>query len=75
MLGNEAAAEFIRLAWSSSATLALTPLQDLLNLGGDARMNVPGLADGNWRWRVTEETLSEDAFRWLKELTKNSHRL
>ena len=42
------------LAWSIRAALAIAPLQDLLNLGNEARMNVPGRADGNWRWRCTE---------------------
>ena len=39
----------LRLVWSSAAGLALAPLQDLLNLGTEARMNVPGSAKGNWR--------------------------
>jgi 4-alpha-glucanotransferase len=37
------------LAWGSVAALAITPLQDALNLGNEARMNVPGRAGGNWR--------------------------
>ncbi len=44
--------EMIRLAWASVALLAVAPLQDVLGLGGDARMNVPGIARGNWHWRV-----------------------
>ena len=39
----------MELAWSSVATLALAPFQDVLNLGAEARMNVPGSPDGNWR--------------------------
>jgi 4-alpha-glucanotransferase len=46
----------------------------LLNLGGEARMNVPGRADGNWRWRVREDMLSAQAFEWLKQLTEQSKR-
>ena len=53
---------------------AIAPLQDLLSLGNEARMNVPGQAAGNWEWRVTEKTLSDEPFRWLCELTKNSNR-
>ncbi len=45
----EAAAALLRLGWSSVAALALAPLQDLLNLEADARMNIPGRAEGNWR--------------------------
>jgi 4-alpha-glucanotransferase len=71
---HEAAWDLIRLAWSSPAALAIAPLQDVLNLGSDARMNVPGRADGNWRWRCTVEMLSGPAFQSLRELTETSHR-
>jgi len=70
----DAAPELMRLAWSSPAALAIAPLQDLLNLGSEARMNVPGRADGNWRWRVREDMLSSQAFRWLRDLTESSTR-
>ena len=46
------------MAWSSPAALAMAPLQDLLNLGAEGRMNVPGRAEGNWRWRATEHMLA-----------------
>ncbi|MGA6988307.1 MAG: 4-alpha-glucanotransferase [Terriglobales bacterium] len=72
--GADAAPELMRLAWSSPAALAIAPLQDLLNLGSEARMNVPGRADGNWRWRVREDMLSSRAFQWLQDLTEGSKR-
>jgi 4-alpha-glucanotransferase len=62
------------LAWSSKAALAMAPLQDLLNLGKEARMNTPGRADGNWRWRASENMLSESAFERLRDLTADSKR-
>jgi 4-alpha-glucanotransferase len=71
---REAAAVLMRLAWSSAAALALAPLQDVLNLGADARMNVPGRVEGNWRWRFTEDMLSPAAFQWLRDLTISSNR-
>jgi 4-alpha-glucanotransferase len=37
-------------------------------------MNVPGRADGNWRWRVREDMLSPQAFQWLQDLTESSKR-
>jgi 4-alpha-glucanotransferase len=37
-------------------------------------MNVPGRPEGNWRWRCTEEMLSDPAFEWLRDLTKNANR-
>jgi 4-alpha-glucanotransferase len=68
------AAALIRLAWSSPAALAIAPLQDLVNLGPEARMNVPGRAEGNWGWRFAESMLPEAAFGWLRELTESSGR-
>ena len=67
---------FIRygLAVFVACGLALAPLQDLLNLGADGRMNVPGRVDGNWRWRCTEKMLSTSSFEWLRDLTKSSNR-
>jgi 4-alpha-glucanotransferase len=63
------------LAWHSRAALAMAPLQDLLNLGRDARMNVPGIAGGNWRWRCREAMLTDEPFAWLEDLTAGSKRL
>ncbi len=68
------AAALMRLAWSSPAALAIAPLQDLLDLGAEARMNVPGRTEGNWRWRCTESMLSNAPFGWLRELTSVSRR-
>ena len=72
--GAEAAPELLRLVWASTAALAIAPLQDLLNLGRGARMNVPRRADGNWRWRCPEGSLSGPQFPWLRELTAASKR-
>jgi len=69
----EAAPALMHLAWSSPAALAIAPLQDLLNLGSEARMNVPGRADGNWGWRVREDMLSQ-AFQRLQDVTESSKR-
>jgi 4-alpha-glucanotransferase len=72
---EEVAWELIRAAWSSSAALAIAPLQDLLNLGAEARMNVPGSAVGNWRWRCTEkEVLPPPILDRLRDLTTSSSR-
>lgn len=71
---DEVAHELIRLAWSSVTALAMVPLQDLLGLGREARMNVPGSAEGNWRWRATEDMLSSKEFEWMRDLTRTSNR-
>jgi 4-alpha-glucanotransferase len=72
---SEIAWELIRLAWSSVAALAIAPLQDVLNLGTEARMNLPGRVEGNWRWRCPEDMLSDPALDRLRELTTTSNRL
>lgn len=72
---GEVAWEFIRSVWSSKAGLAIAPLQDLLNLGAEGRMNVPGVAEGNWRWRCTEVILKPSIFERLRKLTASAGRL
>ncbi len=49
----------VEAAWSSPAPLAVVPMQDLLGLGTEARMNRPGIADGNWVWSFRWEQLPE----------------
>jgi 4-alpha-glucanotransferase len=70
----EAAPTLMRLAWSSVAALTIAPLQDVLNLGSEARMNVPGRAGGNWSWRFSEDMLSPASLESLRELTESSRR-
>jgi 4-alpha-glucanotransferase len=41
----------IEMVWASTAKMAIVPLQDILGLGTEARMNIPGTATGNWGWR------------------------
>jgi 4-alpha-glucanotransferase len=70
----EAAPALLGLAWTSVAALAIAPVQDVLNLGKDARMNQPGSPQGNWRWRATDEMLSSSALESLRDLTLASAR-
>jgi 4-alpha-glucanotransferase len=70
----DAAAALMSLAWSSKAGLVIAPLQDLLNLGAESRMNVPGRASENWRWRFRQEMLSHSSFETLRVLTDISKR-
>jgi 4-alpha-glucanotransferase len=48
---------FLHTLWGSRAMFAIAPLQDLLRLGPEARMNLPGTTSGNWTWRVTQRQL------------------
>ncbi|HEY9887070.1 MAG TPA: 4-alpha-glucanotransferase [Candidatus Obscuribacterales bacterium] len=60
----------IRLALSSVANQAIIPLQDLLSLGTQARMNTPGKPDGNWGWRYRSDMLTREVRDRLMTLTK-----
>jgi 4-alpha-glucanotransferase len=71
---DDAAPSLVNLAWSSIAALTVAPLQDLLNLGAESRMNVPGRASGNWGWRCPDTTDLSATFLWLRELTEMSKR-
>ncbi len=63
------AGELIRLALGSVARTAIVPLQDVLNLGGEARMNTPGTAGGNWAWRYNAALLTPEVREGLAALT------
>jgi 4-alpha-glucanotransferase len=60
---------FIRAVLSSVADMAIIPLQDVLGLGSEARMNLPARAKGNWRWRFTRDLLTDQIRDRLKEMT------
>ncbi|MBN3041271.1 MAG: 4-alpha-glucanotransferase [Candidatus Omnitrophica bacterium] len=60
----------IRLAMASVASMALFPLQDILNLDESSRMNIPSTPQGNWAWRFKPEQLTEQVRNKLKELTE-----
>jgi 4-alpha-glucanotransferase len=64
----------LELAWSSPARLAIVPAQDLLGLGSEARMNVPGRERGNWRWRLDDGRLTEDLAARLRASTEAARR-
>jgi 4-alpha-glucanotransferase len=61
--------DLIRSAWASVAALAVAPLQDVLGMGSDARMNRPGVATGNWRWRFRLDQFRPDVIQRLGDLT------
>ena len=68
--GGDIAWDFIRLAWSSIADLAIAPLQDMLNLGSEARMNFPGRPEGNWTWRFRPEQVTPWILDRVADLTR-----
>ena len=71
---KQALRKSIEMAWSSSAKMAIIPMQDLLGLGSKARMNTPGTSSGNWGWRFQWRQLKQSRKRFLKELTEKYNR-
>ena len=66
---------FIRAAHGSPASLSIIPLQDVLGLGSEARMNTPSLHGGNWRWRVDQGKLTSEVAAKLALLSEVTDRL
>jgi 4-alpha-glucanotransferase len=60
----------IRILWQSVALFAITPMQDLLNLGDEARMNFPGTLGGNWEWKMHKKWNSPKLQKWLLEINQ-----
>jgi 4-alpha-glucanotransferase len=71
--GKEPNWELTEAALSSRAELAIVQAQDILGLGGEARMNMPGTSKGNWRWRLRPGQLTREHAKRLREVTE-SHR-
>jgi 4-alpha-glucanotransferase len=67
--GSDVAWDLIRAAWASVADHAIAPLQDVLNLGTEARMNFPGKPQGNWAWRYRTHQVSPWILDRLAEMT------
>ncbi|MBK9246640.1 MAG: 4-alpha-glucanotransferase [Ignavibacteria bacterium] len=67
--------DFMKLALSSVAMISIIPLQDVLGLGPEARMNQPSTSKGNWSWRATKAMMKEKNFRVLRSFTSIYGRL
>lgn len=77
--GNQGTADIhealTRVAYASVAKLAVLPMQDVSGLGGEARMNVPGRAEGNWAWRAGEGDFDAMSASRLRELARVTGRV
>jgi 4-alpha-glucanotransferase len=62
--------ELIRLAMMSAANTVITPMQDIIGLGEEARMNRPATTEGNWQWRLSLELLTPSLTEKLRNMTK-----
>jgi len=72
--GKELNWDLIRVAFSSIADTAIVPLQDVLGLGSEARMNHPGMAEGNWGWRFVSGQITREMESRLCEMTRTYDR-
>lgn len=68
--GGSVSLDFIRFCMGSIARYAIFPIQDLLQLGSEARMNTPGAAEGNWMFRYEASDLAAWRIGWLKATTE-----
>ena len=62
--------DFLRTCLGTIADYAIIPMQDILGLGEEGRMNVPGVAENNWGWRYKAEDISDDLAEGLKKTTR-----
>jgi 4-alpha-glucanotransferase len=67
---SDIARDFIREAYTSVAGLAVVPLQDVFGLGSEARMNTPGVARGNWKWRADPGGFTSERARGLQRIAR-----
>ena len=72
--GKELVRQMIEYVWASAAMTAIIPMQDVLGLDTDARMNTPGTASGNWDWRFSWAQIRSNHPLFLKEITKRYNR-
>ncbi len=72
--GSEIHWDFIRSLYHSSAGASIVPVQDLLGLGSEARMNTPGVASGSWAWRLADTKALTSALDNLHKLTESAGR-
>jgi 4-alpha-glucanotransferase len=72
--GKRALKKAIEWVWASSAQSALMPMQDLLQLGTKARLNTPGTASGNWKWRFDWRQLRTKHQKFLTSITEKYNR-
>ncbi len=66
---------FIRCVLSSPCCMAVVPMQDVLHLGSEARMNLPGTIGGNWAWRMKPGAATEEVARHLREMNQEYQRI
>jgi 4-alpha-glucanotransferase len=74
LAGDDPPWELLEIAWGSVAALAIAPVQDVLGLGSEGRMNTPGTEEGNWSWRLDDNALTPEHAARLRALTERTGR-
>lgn len=72
--GKELVRQMIEYVWASAAGMAIIPMQDVLMLDSDSRMNTPGTPSGNWTWRFSWPQIRNNHKVFLREITKKYNR-
>jgi len=67
---NNVNGTILRMVYASIAKIAILPIQDILSLSENARMNTPGSMENNWLWRLKSENLTVEVINWLKKQTE-----
>jgi 4-alpha-glucanotransferase len=65
----------IEAVWKSSSNVAIISLQDMCGFGSDARMNIPGVPDLNWRFRTTKQTIDNIDADYFKKINSTFRRM
>lgn len=73
--GNEMNWDMMRTGWASVSNTAIAPVQDILGLGTEARMNLPATTSGNWLWRMKPGAVTPKIAERLKELSETYDRI
>ncbi|MFI5322041.1 MAG: 4-alpha-glucanotransferase, partial [Thermodesulfobacteriota bacterium] len=71
---SEVCLEFIGLSMSSIANTSIIPMQDILGLGSEAKMNKPSTKTGNWKWRLKPDDIDRNLAKKLREITETNNR-
>ena len=73
--GHDVSWDMLRCAYRTVSPLVVVPVQDVLGLGSQARLNQPGIPQGNWTWRLTFEQLDHLHFQHSKYLREQAQNL
>ena len=73
--GSEINWDLIKMAFQSAASIAIIPMQDILGLDSESRMNLPGTVGNNWNWRFNPDMLKTQFIQKLNDITIKTGRL